>query len=110
MTKEKTTMSGKYLITTDSWFIGPDGSQYRGAWGEVTIIEDTFLGLKTNRNSTNWFAKVGSEEKHVIIAGCQIHYSVKTDKKPNTEFADDYVINDGKCALLKRPNIIYIAE
>lgn len=65
-------MQGKYLITTDNWFYAPNGKQYKAAWGDVQIIEDTFLGLKTNRNSSNWFAKVGSEQKHIVIAGCQI--------------------------------------
>lgn len=32
-------MTGKYLITTDAWFIAPDGKQYRAVWGEVMIKE-----------------------------------------------------------------------
>jgi hypothetical protein len=60
-------MQGKYLISTDTWFYAPDGKQYKAAWGDVQIVEDTFLGLKTNRNSSNWFAKVGSEQNHIII-------------------------------------------
>ena len=38
-----------FLITTDSWFIAPDGKQYRAAWGKVEVYssEDT-LGIKTN--------------------------------------------------------------
>lgn len=77
-------MKGKYLITTDSWFLAPDGQEYRAAWGDVEIIEDSILGLKTNRNSTNWFARVGGEDRHVIIAGCQIHYAVKSEDRPNS--------------------------
>ena len=65
-------MTGKYLINTDSWFTAPDGKNYKAVWGDVEIVDDSILGLKTNRMSTNWFAKVGSEDKHVIIAGCQI--------------------------------------
>lgn len=44
-------MKDKYLITTDSWFTAPDGKDYKAAWGEVEIVDDTFLGLKTNRKS-----------------------------------------------------------
>lgn len=62
-----------YLITTDDWFYGPDGKKYRGAWGKVELIQDDVLKIQTNRNSTNWFAKVGTDDYHVIIAGCQIH-------------------------------------
>lgn len=75
-------MKGKYLITTDAWFVAPDGNSYRAAWGEVEIIEDKFLGISTNRNSANWYAKVGTEDNHIIIAGCQIHYACKCEKRP----------------------------
>lgn len=77
-------MEGKYLITTDSWFYAPDGLKYRSAWGNVEILEDSVLGVKTNRNSSNWFAFVGSKEKGILIAGCQIHYAVRCADKPNT--------------------------
>ena len=78
-------MQGKYLITTDSWFYGADGIQYKAVWGEVKITTDDVLGVKTNSKSSNWYAKVSGEKNHIIIAGCQIHYAVKTDKKPNTD-------------------------
>jgi len=103
-------MTGKYLITTDAWFVGNDGINYKAAWGKVEIMEDTFLGLKTNRNSTNWYIKVGSEEKHIIIAGCQIHYAVKCDNKPNTDPSEDWTADSSKLHIYKRPCQIYIAE
>lgn len=104
-------MEGKYLITTDNWFIAPDGKQYRAAWGSVQILEDGLLGVKTNRNSTNWFAKVGSDDKHIIIAGCQIHYAVKTDEKPNTNPVTDWNSDAASgIKLFDRPTSIYIAE
>lgn len=83
-------MNGKYLITTDNWFVAPDGKQYRSVWGECEVIEDAFLGVKTNRNSSNWFVKVGSEDKHVIVAGCQIHYSIKCESKPISTPVSDW--------------------
>ena len=103
-------MTGKYLITTDAWFLAPDGKQYKAAWGNVEIIEDSFLGLKTNKNSSNWFAKVGNEEKYIIIAGCQIHYAVKSDKKPNIEMCEDWQADVNKINIFERPTQIYIAE
>ena len=104
-------MQGKYLITTDAWFYAPDGKQYKAAWGDVQIIEDTFLGLKTNRNSSNWFAKVGSEQKHIIIAGCQIHYAVKCEEKPNTEASEDWQADaQNGVKLYERPSSIYVAQ
>jgi len=103
-------MIGKYLITTDSWFTAPDGKQYKAAWGNCEALEDTFLGLKTNRNSTNWYMKVGSEDKHIIIAGCQIHYATKCDNKPNTDPSEDWQADANKLNIFHRPNHIYIAE
>lgn len=103
-------MQGKYLITTDAWFTAPDGKQYKAAWGNVEIVEDTFLGLKTNRNSSNWFAKVGSDNSHIIIAGCQIHYACKCEQKPNTEKSEDWQADATNLNIFERPTHIFIAE
>lgn len=102
---------GKYLITTDNWFYAPDGKQYRAAWGFVEIVEDTILGIKTNRNSTNWYAKIGSDQKHVIIAGFQIHYAARCEEKPNTDMSEDWQADaQNGIKLYERPNAIYIAQ
>lgn len=103
-------MKGKYLINTDNWFTAPDGKNYKAVWGETEIIEDTFLGLKTNRNSTNWFAKVGTENKHVIIAGCQIHYAIKCNERPNQDPSEDWIADANNVNIYQRPNNIYIPE
>lgn len=103
-------MKGKYLITSDAWFVAPDGKQYKAAWGEVEIVGDSILGLKTNRNSTNWFAKVGSEEKHIIIAGCQIHFATKCENKPEAGDVEDWKTNSDGLVEYERPSYIYIAE
>lgn len=102
-------MNGNYLITTDAWFYAPDGRQYRAVWGNVTITDDSVLGIKTNARSSNWFAKVGSEENHVIVAGCQIHYAIKCDK-PNIAEVSEHSIVSGEVKRYDRPNEIYIAE
>lgn len=104
-------MRGKYLISSDNWFYAPDGKQYKAAWGNVEIVEDFYLGLKTNRNSTNWYAKVGSELNHVLIAGCQIHYAVKCEERPNVEPVGDWQADDkGVVNVYTRPTTIYIGE
>lgn len=104
-------MKGKYLITTDSWFYAPNGKPYKAVWGEVEVLEDVFLGIKTNRNSTNWFLKVGNAESNVVIAGCQIHYAVKCETMPNTEPSEDWLA-DAQNGIRKyeRPTTIYIPE
>lgn len=103
-------MQGKYLITTDAWFYAPDGKVYRSVWGDVQIVADTVLGIKTNARSSNWYAKVGTEENHVIVAGCQIHYATKCPNKPNTDKVNDYSIEAGVFKEYERPCGIYIAE
>lgn len=102
-------MKGKYLITTDNWFYGPDGRQYRAAWGEVQIIQDTFLGIKTNAHSANWYAKVGPENNHVIVAGCQIHYAVKCEKEPEQHAYLSQVKENNKVVEITH-NVIYLAK
>ena len=103
-------MKGKYLVTTDQWFLAPDGQSYKSVWGEIAVLEDSILGLKTNRNSTNWYAKIGGEDTHVIIAGCQIHYAVKCENKPklNKHIQEDFY--EGKRIESKGMTRIYLAE
>lgn len=104
-------MTGKYLITTDAWFFAPDGISYRAVWGDVEIVSDAILGIKTNVRSSNWYAKVGTDENHVIVAGCQIHYAIKCNEQPNTNPALDY--NADATNGIKeypRPTTIYLAK
>lgn len=68
----------KVLITCDNWFYAPDGQTYRAVFGTLKSIrtaEDT-LGVRPNGKSTNWYVEVGN----MLIAGCQIHYALKTDQ------------------------------
>lgn len=102
-------MEGKYLVTTDNWFYAPDGMQYKAAWGNVKVVGDEVLGIKTNRNSSNWFLQVGNGDDHVLIAGCQIHYAVKCENRPHTGTVLDYTTNSetGKNEYV-RPSQIWI--
>lgn len=65
------------LVTTDNWFIAPDGEQYRAAFGTLRAVrsDSDTLGIRTNARSTNWYLEVGD----MLIAGCQIHYVLLTD-------------------------------
>lgn len=103
-------MKGKYLITTDNWFYAPDGKTYRSVWGNVEILSDSILGVKTNIRSSNWFAKIGNECNFVIVAGCQIHYAVKCENKPESGLTKDYAVEQGEVKNYERPSSIYIAE
>ncbi len=68
----------KALLTTHNWFIAPDGLYYKAVFGTIKSVktDDEVLGIKTNRNSTNWYVEIGD----MTIAGCQIFYAVRTDK------------------------------
>lgn len=103
-------MQGKYLITTDAWFYAPDGKQYKAVWGDVNIVGDDVLGIKTNARSSNWYAKVGQENNHVIVAGCQIHYACKCNDKPCLDEVEDYTSSSDGINKFNRPTAIYIAE
>jgi hypothetical protein len=103
-------VEGKQLITTDAFFYAPDGQQYKAAWGSVKIIDDSNLGIKTNRQSTNWFAIVGGNGKEIIIAGCQIHYSIRCDYKPRLIPHINEEIYEGKQLEFEVKSRIYIAE
>ena len=102
--------SGKYLITCDNWFYAPDGQNYIAAWGEVTIIPDTALGIKTNARSANWYARVGTEDNHVIIAGCQIHYAVRCEERPSKDGPVHEETHEGQAISLQRSSRIYFTE
>lgn len=72
------------LVTTDSWFIGPDGRDYKGAYGPCTVIEaKDLLGLAP-KSSANWYLQVGYGNKMVIIAGCQVHYAAMPAQCPQS--------------------------
>lgn len=63
------------LITTEDWFIAPDGKQYKSVFGTVhsVLSSEETLGVKTNARSTNWYVEIGN----MTVAGCQIHYAIR---------------------------------
>jgi hypothetical protein len=64
------------VVQADEDFLAPDGHWYRSAIGPVTMIRaKDVLGFEP-RNSANWFAQIGINEKAVVIAGCRIHYAI----------------------------------
>ena len=103
-------MKGCYLITTDQWFIAPDGQMYSAVWGNVEIVSDDLLGIKTNARSTNWFAKVGNSDNHVVIAGCQIHYAVKSEDRPSNEGPTIADVHEGDVRFNRYNSRIYFAQ
>lgn len=97
----------KALITSDSWFYGPDGCTYRAVFGtvhKITNAEET-LGIKPNARSTNWYVHIGN----MVVAGCQIHFAIRTDKCRLGEVSD-YREEEGREYRFTRPSHIYNAD
>ena len=96
------------LITTDNWFYAPDGNQYKSVFGTIKGVHNSeeTLGIKTNARSTNWYVTIGN----MTIAGCQIHYLLKTDSvsldAPTSEIEHQGQISIGEYARSR----IYIAD
>ena len=96
-----------YLITCDNWFMAPDGESYKGVWGTFKGIhnDSETLGIKTNRGSTNWYAELGN----MFIAGCQIHYAIKsTGFDANGAIRE--IVHEGKLAIEEAPSRIYNSD
>ncbi len=98
------------LITTDNWFLGPNGQQYKAVFGTVKGIFDSeeTLGLDTNKNSTNWYVQIGS----MTLAGCQIHYAIETERdKVNFVRASGYSADAANgISFYERISIIFDAD
>lgn len=97
----------KLLVTTDNWFIGTDGQEYRAVWGTVNGIFDDkeSLGVSTNRNSTNWYLSIGN----MLIAGCQIHYAIKCAAIPGS-IAPAWNTHEGNVVVSERPTVVFNAN
>ena len=100
----------KYLITTDNWFIAPDGDTCRAVWGTCYSknIREVF-GFEPSRPSTNWYLEVGGNGKEMILAGCQIHYAVRCEEIPNDRLRE-VMFNDKDTEIPTKASRIYIAE
>lgn len=97
----------RWLVTTNGWFYAPDGRSYRGAYGTVKGVrgDEATLGIRTNRNATNWYLEIGN----LLIAGCQIHYAVRTDDC-NLGSVAEWNEKDGVVTKYERPVVIYNAD
>lgn len=98
----------KALITTDNWFFAPDGKSYRAVFGTVHAVrsaEET-LGIKPNAKSTNWYVEIGN----MTIAGCQIHYAVRTDTCHNGPSEGWNSSAEHGCKVYESPCSVYFSD
>lgn len=95
----------KVLITTQNWFYGSDGRQYRAVHGTLKAIHSVTedLGFTPNRVHTNWTIEIGN----MIIMGCQVLYVQQSDSA-NHDIVHDWVEDEGApIKLLNKPSTIY---
>ena len=62
----------KFLITTDQWFLAPDGEQYKAVFGTVKAIntdEETLVLIP------NGYITIGD----ITIDCCQLHYVIRAN-------------------------------
>jgi len=97
-----------YLITTDNWFVAPDGKQYQAVYGTVNAIlsDAETLGIKTNARSANWYVSIG----RMLIAGCQVHYAIQCDNA-NADESESWSMDAANGPNVgKTPSRIYFAD
>jgi hypothetical protein len=99
----------KVLVTTDSWFVGPDGKDHMAVWGTLKGVHEAgkHLGFIPNRAHANWFYEIGS----MIIMGCQVKYLCLCEKQPEPD-TDAWALRDSMTEPLqyKAPHKILILE
>lgn len=97
----------KALITTDNWFFAPDGNSYRAVFGTVKAVRtaEESLGVKPNAKSTNWYVEIGN----MTIAGCQVHYAIRTDECSSDRGRDWNSSAEHGCNEFERPCAVYFA-
>lgn len=97
------------LCTCQSWFVGPDGKQYKAIWGNLKAVHEAgkTMGFIPNRSHANWFYEIGNS----VIMGCQVLYMIKCEAKPNVEPVKDWQA-DATNGLkeYERTTFIYLAQ
>ena len=96
------------LVTCDNWFLAPDGRQYRSVFGTLKGVRtaEEALGVKVSARSQNWYLEIGD----MVIAGCQIHYALRTNDC-NECRADNYTVSpEHGLKEFQQPSSIYNAD
>ena len=97
----------KVLITTQDWFYGKDGRQYKAIHGTLKGVHESSktLGFIPNRAHANWYIEIGE----MTVMGCQVMY-ISECETAHTGDVDDWRTSDtekGGIVKYNRPSIIY---
>ena len=92
------------LVTTNDWFLAPNGTEYKAVFGTVTAIGSAVdvLGVETN----DWYLDIGD----MIIAGCQINCLIRTDQYDDGHTSSWSNDRDGNAKVSAVPCKIYKAD
>lgn len=95
----------KVLITCQSFFVAPDGKEYRSVFGTLKGIHEAKdqFGFVPSRQHTNWFIEIGD----MTITGCQVLYCIKIDTDPVLGPAKGWTYKDDKAIEYERPSLIF---
>lgn len=95
------------LVTTLNWFTAPNGRQYQAVFGTVRAIRtaEAALGVQPKAPSTNWYLEIGN----MLIAGCQVHYAVRTEQCALGR-VDAWHVHQGQLHEHQAPSRIYFAD
>lgn len=104
-------VNDKVLVTTDNWFTAPDGKDYKAVFGTIKGVVNAkeALGITVNARSTDWYLEIGN----MVIAGCQIHYIVKTDEaqmETSFNWSTEEKEPNKETILITAPNKIWDAD
>jgi hypothetical protein len=103
-------LNKKVLVTTQNWFYGSDGKQYRSVWGTLKGVHEAgkTLGFIPNRSHANWFIEIGD----MVIMGCQVMYLIQCDNINTSDVFDWVTDNQKENGINKytRPTAIYIVN
>lgn len=105
----------KVLLTTNGWFLAPNGLQYKGVHGTLKAINtsENTLGFTPSRTHTNWYLEVGN----MTISGCQILYCVESNdcnfgkvEDFTSDRTHDNVMKGREAESFLRPTYIYNSD
>lgn len=100
----------KVLVTTQNWFYGKDGKQYKAVWGTLKGIHEAgkTLGFIPNRSHANWFIEIGD----IIIMGCQVMYIVQCKRINKGKVSDWTTVEQSESGIkeYERPSAIYVVK
>jgi hypothetical protein len=106
----KNFINKKVLVTTQSWFYGKDGKQYKAVYGTLKAVHEAgkTLGFIPNRSHANWFIEIGE----MIIMGCQVMYIVECEKINTSSVTDWTTEGQGEKGIkeYERPTAIYVTS